>query len=187
MKSIILTLLMGTVLFGQETVLELVPAQTQVQFTLSDILHTVHGSFKLKEGTVHYNFTTGKCSGAIVIDAQSGVSGSEARDKKMHKDILESARYPDIVFIPDHVEGKLPKASIHGVFRIHGKDHEMTIQVEAVPVGDRLDVTTQFVVPYVEWGIRNPSTFFLRVGSKVNIDVHALGQVQLGGKPLLSM
>src|SRR5208282_3754823 len=134
MKSTILILLtVTTALFGQEKVLELNPAQTRVEFTLSDILHTVHGTFKLKRGTVHYDVATGKCSGEIVIDAQSGDSGSEARDKRMHKNILESDRYPDIVFTPDHVDGALFKANIHGVFRILGKDHEMTMLVEAIP------------------------------------------------------
>jgi YceI-like protein len=159
-------------------VLELDPAQTQVQFTLNDILHTVHGTFRLKRGTVRYDFTTGRSSGEIIIDAQSGDSGSEARDKRMHKNILESDRYPDIAFIPDHVGGTLSKASIHGMFRIHGKDHEMIMVVAAVPAGNRLEVTTQFVIPYVEWGMKNPSTFLLRVGDKVNIDVRALGQIR---------
>src|SRR5258706_1302006 len=181
MKSSILISLTGTMaLFGQETVLELDPAQTHVQFTLSNILHSVHGSFELKHGTIRYDFATGKSSGAIVIDAKSGDTGSEARDKTMHKTILESDRYPDIAFIPDHVEGKWSKASIHGAFRIHDKDHEMTIFVEAVPSGDRRDVTTQFIVPYVQWGMKNPSTLFLRVGSKVNIDLHALARIQPG-------
>jgi polyisoprenoid-binding protein YceI len=131
MKSTILILLAGTTaLFGQETVLELNPAQSHVEFTLSDVLHTVHGSFKLKRGTVHYDFVTRKCSGQIVIDAQSGDSGSEARDKKMHHNILESDRYPEIVFTADHVEGTLSKASIHGLFRIHGKEHEMTTSIK---------------------------------------------------------
>src|SRR5579862_3219381 len=93
MKSTILIFLTtATVLLGQETVLELNPAQSRVEFTLSDVLHTVHGSFKLKRGTVHYDFATGKCSGEIVIDTQSGDSGSEARDKRMHHNILESDR-----------------------------------------------------------------------------------------------
>ena len=181
MKSTFLTVLTATTaLLRQETVLELNPSQTHVEFTLSDILHTVHGSFKLKRGTVHYDFATGKCSGEIVIDAQSGDSGSEARDKRMHHNILESDRYPDIVFTPDHVERTLSKASIRGLFRIHGKDHAMTILVEAIPAGNGLDVTAHFVVPYVEWGMKNPSTFFLRVGDKVNIDVRARGRVQQG-------
>ena len=120
----------------------------------------------------------GNSSGEIAFDAQSGDSGSPARDKRMHKSILESQRYPDIAFIPDHVEGALSKASVHGMFRIHGKDHEMTISVETIPEENRLDITTHFIVPYVEWGMRNPSTFFLRVGDKVNIDVHATGRIQ---------
>ncbi len=129
---------------------------------------------------MHYDFASGKCSGAIVIDAQSGDSGSQARDKRMHHNILESDRYPDIVFTPDHVDGALSKANIHGVFRIHGKDHEMTILVEATPAGNALDVTTHFAVPYVQWGMKNPSTLFLRVGDQVTIDVKAKGRIQPG-------
>jgi hypothetical protein len=96
----------------------------------------------------------------------------------MHHNILESDRYPDIIFTPDHVDGALSKANIHGVFRIHGKDHEMTMLVEAIPAGDALDVATRFVVPYVQWGMKNPSTLFLRVGDQVNIDVKAKGKIQ---------
>ena len=181
MKSNILILLTVTgTLFGQETVLELNPAQTQVEFTLSDILHTVHGTFKLKRGTIRYDLTTGKSSGEIVIDAQSGESGSDARDKRMHKNILESTRYPEIAFIPDHVEGTVSKANVHGLFRIHGEDHEMTISVDAVPTERRLNVITHFSVPYVRWGMKNPSTLFLRVGDTVSIDVHASGRIQPG-------
>jgi polyisoprenoid-binding protein YceI len=165
-------------LFAQETVLALDPTQTKVEFTLSDILHTVHGAFKLKRGTIRYDFATGKAAGEIVIDAQSGESGNQARDQRMHRNILESDRYPEILFVPDRVAGALSKASVHGTFRIHGKDHEMTMVVEAVPAGARLEVKTQFVVPYVAWGMKNPSTFILRVGETVTIDVHALAQVQ---------
>ena len=70
MKFILLTLLtLPLVLVGQEPALELDPAQTQVQFTLSDILHTVHGAFKLKRGTVHYDFATGKSSGDRKVES----------------------------------------------------------------------------------------------------------------------
>lgn len=182
MKTIILTLLTLTpVLFAQETVLHLDPAQTQVQFTLSATLHTVHGSFKLKRGTVNYDLATGQCSGEIVIDAQSGNTDNESRDKKMHKSVLESERFPEIVFIPDHVEGTLAKASIHGMFRIHGRDHEMTVALSGVPKGDQMEVTTEFVVPYVAWGMKNPSTLFLRVGDKVNLEMRAQARIQTGG------
>jgi polyisoprenoid-binding protein YceI len=162
-------------------VLELNPAQTQVQFTLNDVLHTVKGSFKLTRGTVHYDFATGKSSGEIVIDARSGQSGNELRDKRMYKRILESDRYPEIAFVPDRVEGTIEKANLHGIFRIHGVSHEMTLAVKAVPSEDKVDVTTQFAVPYVEWGMKTPNTLFLRVSEKVNIDVHAAARILVEG------
>ncbi len=96
----------------------------------------------------------------------------------MHKNILESERYPEVSFVPDRVSGALSKANVHGTFRIHGKDHEMTMVVEAVPAGNRLEVRTQFVVPYVAWGMKNPSTLILRVGEPVTIEVHSIGLVQ---------
>ncbi len=176
--TLLLVLTMSPALFGQETVLALDAAQAHVDFTLPDVLHTVHGSFKLKRGTIRYDFATGKCSGEIVIDAQSGNSGSEARDGRMRKNILDTDKYPEIVFIPDHVEGSVAKANVHGTFRIHGKDHEMTMAVTTVANGSSLDLTTQFSVPYVQWGMPDPSTFVLRVGKIVTIDVHAPGHIQ---------
>src|SRR6266849_476041 len=101
------------------------PARTTVDFTLGDVLHTVHGTFRLKSGVIHFDPGTGKASGSVVVDATSGDSGSSARDRRMHKNILESDRYPEIVFTPDAVNGKISaqgtaKIQVHGVFRIHG-------------------------------------------------------------------
>ena len=172
--------MMVTALFGQETVLELNPAQTSVEFTLSDVLHTVHGSFQLRRGTLQYDLKTGKSSGEIVIDAQSGNSGSDARDSRMHKNILESAKYPEIVFRPDHVEGSLSAAVVHGLLAIHGGSHEMTISAGASLSREAVELKANFVVPYVQWGMKNPSTLFLRVGDSVKIDVDAHGTIRPG-------
>jgi polyisoprenoid-binding protein YceI len=159
-------------------VLQLDPAQTHVQFTLSDVLHTVRGGFKLKRGMIRYDFTTGTASGEIVIDAQSGDSGSGARDKRMHRNVLESDRFPEIAFVPDHVEGSLAQAKVHGMFRIHGQDHEMTMEATATPTAAGLEIRERFTVPYVKWGMKDPGTFVLKVGDTVTIDVTALGRTQ---------
>ena len=170
-----------------EIVLEFVPAKTTVTFTLGDTLHTVHGAFELKRGRVNYNPSTGEVSGEVVVDATSAHSGNGMRDKKMHKEILESEKYPEIVFRPDRVEGKvLPEGAstvqVHGVFSIHGSDHEMTLPVQLQMSPDQWEATAHFVVPYTKWGIKNPSTFLLRVSESVEIDVHASAQ---NPKPLL--
>ena len=167
--------------------MELNPAQTHVQYTLSDVLHTVHGDFQLKRGVIRYDLGSGKASGEIVIDARSGQSGNQARDRKMQKGILESDRYPEIVFLPDRVEGSLARASLHGAFRIHGQEHEMTMAVESLPNDGRLEFHAQFAVPYVQWGMKNPSTFILRVGDKVDIDIHAAGKMTGPDGKLLSL
>jgi hypothetical protein len=40
--------------------------------------------------------------------------------------------------------------------------------------------STGFVIPYVQWGMKNPSNFLLRVSDKVEINVRANGRVQSG-------
>jgi polyisoprenoid-binding protein YceI len=168
-----------------EVVLDLNPAQTEISFTLPDVLHTVHGTFQLKSGTVRYDPVTGTASGAVTVDVTSGASGSPARDRKMHKEILESRRYPEAVFIPQRVEGRFPsegvaELQVHGLFKIHGGEHDVTFQTRVETKGDELVVNMHGVLPYVQWGMKNPSTFILRVSDKVQLDIHATGHIHPG-------
>src|SRR6185437_16640547 len=84
---VVLSFCAASVAQTQELHLNFTPANTSVNFTLGDVLHTVHGSFKLKQGDVEYNFTTAAVHGALVIDATSGQSGNNSRDRKMHREI----------------------------------------------------------------------------------------------------
>ena len=167
---------------AQDKALQLDPAQTSVKFTVGDVLHTVRGTFRLKHGSLDFEPDSGKISGEIVVDAQSGDSGSGARDHKMHKEILESSRYPDIAFRPDRVEGTLANpgkssVKVHGMFSIHGADHEMTVPAEVEFSADHWTATVHFTIPYEKWGMKNPSTLFLRVNDYVDIDLTTAGNV----------
>jgi polyisoprenoid-binding protein YceI len=167
---------------SQESIVRFDPAQTKVTFTLDDVLHTVRGTFKLKQGELRFDRQTGAASGALVIDATSGDSDSKARDKKMNKDILQSDRFSEITFIPQKVVGPVPtsgagQVQVAGIFRIHGADHPLTLTVALQTMGTSIDAKTTFDVPYVEWGIKDPSTFILRVGKSVKIDLAAVGQI----------
>ena len=167
---------------AQDKALQLDPSQTSVKFTLGDVLHTVHGSFQLKRGSLQFEPSSGKISGAIVVDAGSGESGSGMRDRKMNKEILESNRYPEIAFHPDRIEGPVAsqgKSSVrvHGMFSIHGVDREITVPADVEMSADRWTATVHFTVPYAKWGMKNPSTLFLRVNDSVEIDLMATGNV----------
>ena len=167
---------------AQEVALELDPAQTHIQFTLSDVFHTEHGTFKLKHGTIRFDPSTGKASGFVVVDVTSGESGSPMRDRKMHKDILQSQQYPEATFIPTQLKGKLdPKAdsqvAVSGIFKLHGSNYEVTLTFQVNSTGNRWSVSSHFVIPYEQWGMKNPSTLFLRVSDKVDLDVQATGHL----------
>ena len=167
---------------AQDRTLQLDPAQTSVKFTLGDVLHTVHGTFQLKRGTLEFAPDAGKLSGEIVVDAASGSSGSGMRDHKMNKEVLETSRYPEIVFHPDRIEGTVAaqrKSSVrvHGMFNIHGVDREITVPAEVEMSADHWNATVHFTVPYAAWGMKNPSTLFLKVNDSVEIDLTAVGNV----------
>jgi polyisoprenoid-binding protein YceI len=169
---------------AQGAVLELDSGQTQVNFTLGDVLHTVHGTFHLKRGTVKFDTVSGHASGLVVVDATSGNTGSGARDHKMHKDVLESTAYPEITFTPQQVQGQvLPqgdfKVQVLGTFTLHGASHPLTLVIQAHLAGGQLSADTQFTIPYQSWGLKNPSTLFLRVNDTVDISIHAVGQIKL--------
>jgi polyisoprenoid-binding protein YceI len=155
------------------------PAQTKVEFTLGSLLHTVHGDFHLKRGTLSFDPQSGKASGEIVVDATSGQSGSPARDRRMHAAILESAKYPEIAFRPDRVDGNVAPqgksvAQLHGVFAIHGAEHEILLPITVDAAAGQYTVDGIFEVPYVSWGMKNPSTLLLRVNDKVEIAIHTV-------------
>ena len=166
---------------AQEQTFQIDPAQSTVKFTLGDVLHTVHGSFALKHGELQVQ-PTGKLSGDIVVDATSGNSGSGMRDRKMNKEVLESARYPEIDFRPDRFDGEVAaqgKSSVmvHGIFSIHGTAREVTVPAQVERDGDHWTANVHFTVPYAKWGMKNPSTLFLKVSDTVEIDLSAAGSV----------
>ena len=165
---------------AQQLRLEFSPANTTVNFALGDLLHTVRGSFRLKHGDVECKLPTAAVTGALVIDASSGQSGNRIRDRKMHREILESARYSEITFRPDRIEGDIAPSGastvkVHGLFTLHGADHELTMPVRVQVFPDHWIADIHFTIPYVKWGIKNPSAFLLRVSESVEITVHATG------------
>ncbi len=89
-RLLLIALVLCPVARGQEILLDSDPAHASVRFTLPATLHTVHGSFKLSHGAIRFDPATGKIGGELVVDASSGASGDEGRDRRMHKDILES-------------------------------------------------------------------------------------------------
>jgi len=62
-----------------------------------------------------------------------------------------------------------------GIMNLHGGDHVLTVTAPVQVSNGRVTADVHFVVPYVKWGLKDPSTFILRVQKKVDIIVHAVG------------
>ncbi|MGD0957682.1 MAG: YceI family protein [Candidatus Acidiferrales bacterium] len=170
-------------LCAQEISVTLDPAATKIGFTLSATLHMVHGTFKLKSGQIHLDPATGKVSGSVIVDAASANTDNSSRDRKMHAEVLESAKFPEITFTPSHVKGSIAQQGtsqleVAGVLRLRGQDHSLTLAIAIDrSANGQFHASTKFPVPYVKWGLTNPSNFLLHVSDTVNLDVDAVGQI----------
>jgi len=161
------------------------PVQSKVHFTVDSTLHTVHGTFAVKGGSLHFDPQTGKASGEILVLATSGDSNNSSRDEKMHKVVLESAKFPDAAFRPTQVEGKLAASGnsdvqLHGVFLLHGSEHELTVPVHAEMASRKWQGTAKFQVPYIQWGLKDPSNWLLKVRPAVQVDLELAGTWKQG-------
>jgi polyisoprenoid-binding protein YceI len=167
---------------AQDTTVEFDLAGTKIEFTLGASFHTVHGTFQLKSGTIHFNPATGAASGIVIADAASADTGNKSRDRKMHAEVLESRQYPEVTFSPTRISGSvaLPGDStiqVEGIFRLHGNDHPIELTVPVQISGGAVTARTRFTVPYVAWGLRNPSNLFLHVSDKVEVEVSTTGRI----------
>jgi polyisoprenoid-binding protein YceI len=168
---------------AQKITVHLDPATTQIRWTLSDPLHTVRGTFALKGGLMTFDSRTGAAQGEVIVDVPSGESGNHARDTKMHREVLESEKYPQAIFHPEKVTGSIrsgtmQNVTVHGTFTIHGGDHPLDLAIQVQITGKDAVATTHFVVPYVAWGMKDPSNFMLHVEKQVDVDVVAKGSVE---------
>jgi polyisoprenoid-binding protein YceI len=166
-----------------EVTLNLDVAQSKLHWTLDSTLHTVHGTFNLKRGAVKFDAATGNASGEFVVDAASGESGNDGRDKKMHGEILESARYTEVILRVKRIEGKVlaqgsSNVQVHGTFILHGAEHELTVPVQAELNGHRWKGSAKFSVPYIQWGLKSPNTFLLKADPTVEIELELSGTLQ---------
>jgi polyisoprenoid-binding protein YceI len=178
---VLAALLLAGPLFAQERVFVADPAQSHVNFELGASLHTVHGTFRLKSGTLRFNTATGVADGQLVVDAESGDSGNKSRDGKMKKEILETQKYPEIIFTAQKVKGTIAatgksQVELDGIMMLHGQPHPMQLTVPVEVNGGVVSADVPFEVPYVKWALKNPSTFILKVKDTVEINVHMVGR-----------
>jgi polyisoprenoid-binding protein YceI len=173
-------LLLATPVAAEELRLVLDPAATQISFTLGARLHTVRGKFDLSAGEIAFDPDTGAASGEIRVDARSGDTGIDRRDRVMHEEVLDSVHHPLLVLRPERIvdgrrDGDAFSGRLFGRFEVRGVSHPVTVDFEGERAGERGTVNVRFDVPWVAWGLPDPSNAILAVEDVLHVDVRAAG------------
>ena len=168
---------------AEPRVLVLDPASSKVSFVLEATGHDVEGMLSLKSGRIVFDPATGAASGEIAVDLTKAETGNASRDKTMQKEVLETAAYPLAVFRAERLEGTVApagasKVNLDGVLSFHGAEHRMKVPATIDVQNGHLKAETSFPIPYVEWGLHDPSILMLRVAKVVSVKVMAEGDLQ---------
>ena len=177
-----LPFIFGAGAFAQQQTFTVNPASSSVGFALTGTGHEVHGTFHVTSGSIQFDRSAPKMSGNIVVSAVSGESGDNGRDKNMHQKVLETDRFADVTFQPQSYTGSIAATGdstiqVSGTFTLHGTPHDLTVPMQVHIDGQNLTAKGSFVVPYVKWGLKDPSIFILKVAKEVHIDLNLVGTV----------
>jgi len=171
---------------AQQQRMSIDPAKSEVHFKLDDPLHSVEGTFRVQQGSVMFDAQGGRISGLITVDAGSGDSGNGSRDKKMKNDELKAPTFSTVTFAPKSYSGTLALTgdstiTVDGAITLLGTPHDISVPMQVHLDGAQCKATGSFVIPYVKWGMKDPSNFVLRVGKEVTVNLVLVGSIA-GGK-----
>ena len=124
-------------------------------------------------------------AGTIAVDARSGNSGNGGRDKKMTEEELKAPSFSTVTFAPKRFSGRLAPTGdssivVDGTFTLLGTPHEISVPMQVHLDGSQCKAAGAFPIPYVKWGMKDPSNFILHVGKEVTIDLILVGTVTPG-------
>ncbi len=180
-----LPLLFIPVMHAQLETFTVNPDASQVAFTLGGNTHHVNGTFHVQSGSIDFDRSAHTISGSVMVAAGSGNSGDRDRDKKMNSEVLNTDQFSEISFVPKSYQGTLAASGdstiqVSGTFTLHGTPHDLTLPMQIHIDGANLTAKGQLTIPYVKWGLKDPSIFILKVAKVVDISLTLSGQLAPG-------
>ena len=177
-----LAVILAPVALAQHQAFTVNPDASEVKMTLNTTHEVVNGTFHIQSGSINFDRTASHISGIVIVAAGSGKTGNDSRDKKMNKDILKVDQFATVSFAPKTYNGMIAASGdstiqVSGVFTLLGTAHDMTIPMQIHIDVSKATARAQFVVPYVQWGLKNPSFMFWKAENDVAIDLNLVGQI----------
>ena len=158
------------------------PEASEVKMKLNTTHEVVNGTFHIQSGSINFDRTASLISGMVIVAAGSGKTGNDSRDKKMNKDILKVDQFATVSFAPKAYSGTIAASGdstiqVSGVFTLLGTAHDLTIPMQIHIDGSKATAKAQFVVPYVQWGLKNPRFLIWKAENDVAIDLTLVGNI----------
>jgi polyisoprenoid-binding protein YceI len=177
-----LAVLLAPVALAQQQTFVANPDASEVKMTLKTTREVVNGTFHIQSGSLEFDRSAAKMSGSVVVLAGSGKTGNGSRDKKMKKDILEVEQHATVSFEPKSYAGVIAPSGdstiqVTGIFTLLGTAHEITIPIVVHLEGTSATANAHFVVPYIQWGLKDPSFLFWKADKDVAIDLFLTGRL----------
>lgn len=133
-------------------------------------LHTVHGKAPELSGTVDALRGVGaddewSIQARFVVNAAAMVTGNEKRDRNMREKVLETDRFPEIVFEARRVRADLSRfktgehftAEAAGDLTVHGKAFPIQFPVDVFVFADHAILQGTFPLSWKQYGLNDPS------------------------------
>jgi YceI-like domain len=185
MKSfavVALALIFAPAALAQHQTFVVNPDASDVKMKLNTTHEVVNGTFHVQSGSINFDRTASNISGTVIVAAGSGKTGNDSRDKKMNKDILKVNQFATVSFAPKAYNGTIAASGdstieVSGEFTLLGTAHDLTIPMQVHIDGSKATAKGQFVVPYVQWGLKNPSFLIWKAENNVAIDLNLVGQI----------
>jgi len=180
--AVALAVLSATSVLAQHQTFAVNPDASEIKMKLNTTHEVVNGTFHVQSGLIDFDSAHAHISGIIVVAAGSGNTGNGSRDKKMHKDILKSDQFTTVSFAPKTCSGTIAAAGdstiqVSGVFTLLGTPHDITVPMQIHIEGTKATAKAQFTVPYVQWGLKNPSFLVWKADNDVAISLTLVGKI----------
>src|SRR5690349_4686097 len=141
---------------------------SELTWELPATLHTVHGRAPELSGTIDAAAEArGEWSiqARVTVKAAAMVTGSEKRDRNMREKVLETGRFPEIVFEARRIRADLVRlkpgerftAEVEGDLTVHGKAAPVRVPVDVSVSADSVTLQGFFALSWKQYGLNDPS------------------------------
>ena len=155
------------------------PGKSLLRWELPATLHTVHGRVPAFRGSV--DLEPGKngysIQSRIVVEAGAMTTGNRRRDRSMREKVLETDRFPEIVFELKRVSGDLTRlksgesftVGVTGELTVHGRAATVQLPIDVYVFADHVILAGSFPLHWRQHGLKDPSFGLVKVKEPMHV------------------